>query len=264
VAKPMNNLSGKEWLQLSFSVWRDLFKTAAEKADKHPASFPVALVERILKIYLKEPNSLVFDPFMGTGTTLVAARQQGHSGVGIDLNGDYCRIAKRRISDTESLWDSQEISSKVIKADSRKLRKYVDESSVDIVVTSPPYWDILNQKRTVDKRDISGYSSDAKDLGNVNDYEAFLEDLRSVFTEVYTVLKPNSRCISVVMDIRKKDRFYPLHQDQSRIMKEIGFELEEYVIWDRQRDYNNMKTLGFPWVFRFNRVHEFICVYWKR
>jgi hypothetical protein len=47
-------------------------------------------------------------------------------------------------------------------------------------------------------------------------------------------------------------------------MKEIGFELDEYVIWDRQRDYNNMKTLGYPYVYRFNRVHEFICIYQKK
>ena len=33
---------------------------------------------------------------------------------------------------------------------------------------------------------------------------------------------------------------------------------------DRQRDYNNMKTLGYPYVYRFNRVHEFICIYLKR
>ena len=74
----------------------------------------------------------------------------------------------------------------------------------------------------------------------------------------------NRRCISIVMDIRKKDKFYPLHEDQTRIMGEIGFELEEYVIWNRQIDYNNMKTLGYPYVFRFNKVHEFICIYWKR
>lgn len=47
-------------------------------------------------------------------------------------------------------------------------------------------------------------------------------------------------------------------------MREIGFELDEYVIWDRQRDYNNMKTLGYPYVYRFNRIHEFICIYLKR
>ena len=77
-------------------------------------------------------------------------------------------------------------------------------------------------------------------------------------------MKPGARCIAVVMDIRKKDKFYPLHEDQSRIMREIGFELDEYVIWDRQRDYNNMKTLGYPYVYRFNRIHEFICIYLKR
>jgi hypothetical protein len=73
----------------------------------------------------------------------------------------------------------------------------------------------------------------------------------------------HNRGIAVVMDIRKKDKFYPLHEDQTRIMREIGFELDEYVIWDRQRDYNNMKTLGYPYVYRFNRVHEFICIYLK-
>ena len=95
-------------------------------------------------------------------------------------------------------------------------------------------------------------------------YDAFLADLKVVFTEVHKVLKPGARCISVVMDIRKKDKFFPLHEDQTRIMKEIGFELDEYVIWDRQRDYNNMKTLGYPYVYRFNRVHEFICIYQKK
>ena len=81
---------------------------------------------------------------------------------------------------------------------------------------------------------------------------------------VYKVLKPNKRCISVVMDLRKKDKYFPLHEDQSRIMREVGFELEEYVIWDRQRDYNNLRTLGYPYVFRFNKIHEYICIYWKR
>ena len=135
---------------------------------------------------------------------------------------------------------------------------------MDLVVTSPPYWDILNRNRTADKKETTNYSDSESDLGNIADYEEFLSDLKEVFSQVYTSMKPNTRCISVVMDIRKKDKFFPLHEDQTRIMREIGFELEEYVIWDRQRDYNNMKTLGYPWVFRFNKVHEFVCIYWKR
>jgi DNA modification methylase len=137
-------------------------------------------------------------------------------------------------------------------------------NSVDLVVTSPPYWDILNQKRTADGKDIRNYSDHEADLGNIADYDMFLENLKQVFVEVHKVMKPGARCISVVMDLRKKDKFFPLHEDQTQVMKQIGFELDEYVIWDRQRDYNNMKTLGYPWVYRFNRVHEFICIYQKK
>jgi DNA modification methylase len=152
----------------------------------------------------------------------------------------------------------------IICDNSNNLLKHVKEDSVDLVVTSPPYWNILNQKRTADNKDIRTYSTSKNDIGNVENYEEFLQSLKNIFHETYKALKMNRRCISVVMDIRKKDKFFPLHEDQTRIMKEIGFELEEYVIWNRQSDYNNMKTLGYPYVFRFNKVHEFICVYWKR
>ena len=119
-------------------------------------------------------------------------------------------------------------------------------------------------RRTADNKEIRTYSEEATDIGNIKDYAEFLESLSKIYYEVYKVLKPNKRCVCVVMDIRKKDKFYPLHIDQTRVMQEIGFEIEEFVIWDRQHEYNNMRTLGYPWVFRFNKVHEYICIYWKR
>jgi len=261
LAERMNELTGKEWLQLSFSIWRDLVKNAEEKALKHPAAFPRSLVDRLLRMYLKGSNKVILDPFLGIGTTLIAAKAAGHDGIGFDLNKEYLEIAKDRLGKEIDLVPTQHV---VHHADSRNILKYVEPNSVDLVVTSPPYWDILNMRRTADKRDIKGYSESKDDLGNIEDYEEFLENLKQVFSEVYKVMKPNSRCVSVVMDLRKKDKFFPLHEDQSRIMREVGFELEEYVIWDRQRDYNNMKTLGYPWVFRVNKVHEFVCIYWKR
>jgi DNA modification methylase len=257
----MNELTGKEWLQLSFSIWRDLIKDTEEKALKHPAAFPRSLVDRLLRMYLKGSNKIVLDPFLGIGTTLIAAKAAGHDGIGFDLSKQYLEIAKARLAKEIDIVPTKHF---VHNADSRNIREYVKENSVDLVVTSPPYWNILNMRRTADKRDIKGYSESTDDLGNIEDYQEFLENLKQVFSEVYKVMKPNSRCVSVVMDLRKKDKFFPLHEDQSRIMREIGFELEEYVIWDRQRDYNNMKTLGYPWVFRVNKVHEFVCIYWKR
>ena len=262
----MNNLTGKEWLQFSFTIWRDIVKTSAERATKHPALFPQELVERLIRLYLRNPGSVVLDPFMGIGSTVLAAMNQGMAPLGFDLSEDFCDITTRRVEDFKLTGDSKihVIQPKIFNKDSRELSKSIDANSVDLVVTSPPYWDILNMKRTADGKIIRNYSDDISDLGNIADYDAFLADLKVVFTEVHEVLKPGARCISVVMDIRKKDKFFPLHEDQTRIMKEIGFELDEYVIWDRQRDYNNMKTLGYPYVYRFNRVHEFICIYQKK
>jgi DNA modification methylase len=190
----------------------------------------------------------------------------GMASIGFDLSEDFCTTTSRRVEEFQLTGDSKinVISPKIFNKDSRRLSTSVDANSVDLVVTSPPYWDILNMKRTADGKIIRNYSDDISDLGNIADYDAFLADLKLVFTEVHEVLKPGARCISVVMDIRKKDKFFPLHEDQTRIMKEIGFELDEYVVWDRQRDYNNMKTLGYPYVYRFNRVHEFICIYQKK
>jgi len=267
MADKMNNLTGKEWLQNSFSIWRDIDKTSEERKLKHPAMFPQQLAERLIEIYTKDSGEVILDPFLGIGSTLKAAYNLGKQGIGVDLNKEYCKISKQRIKDQQKgLFekDIKRFEPKIHCADSRNLSKYLKPESVDLVITSPPYWDILNMKRSADKKEGRNYSDSKEDIGNIHDYEEFLQDLKAVYTEVYKALKPNKRCCSVVMDIRKKDKFFPLHEDQTRIMREIGFELEEYVIWDRQKEYNNMKTLGYPWVFRFNKVHEFICIYWKR
>jgi len=264
----MNNLTGKEWLQNSFSIWRDVNKTSEERQLKHPAMFPEQLAERLINIYTRELGEVVLDPFLGIGSTLKAAYKLGRKGIGVDLNAEYCKLSKKRIKESQAeLFGDKSIKRfdpKIFCDDSRNLEKHLEKESVDLVITSPPYWDILNMKRTADNKSVRNYSDSTTDIGNISDYEKFLAELKEIYTKVYDVLKPNKRCCCVVMDIRKKDKFYPLHEDQSRIMKEIGFELEEYVIWDRQKEYNNMKTLGYPYVFRFNKVHEFICIYWKR
>ena len=265
MAERMNNLTGKEWLQYSFTIWRDIVKTSEERATKHPALFPQELVEKLMRLYLRDPGSKVLDPFMGIGSTILASMNQGMKGVGFDLNSEFCNIAKGRVANFKSTFSPSTvvIQPDIYNKDSRKISSVIEECSIDLVVTSPPYWDILNQKRTADGKIIRNYSDDMEDLGNIPNYDEFLKDLKEVYTEIFKVLKPGARCIAVVMDIRKKDKFYPLHEDQTRIMREIGFELDEYVIWDRQRDYNNMKTLGYPYVYRFNRIHEFICIYLK-
>ena len=93
----MNNLTGKEWLQNSFSIWRDVNKTSEERQLKHPAMFPEQLAERLINIYTRELGEVVLDPFLGIGSTLKAAYKLGRKGIGVDLNAEYCKLSKKRI-----------------------------------------------------------------------------------------------------------------------------------------------------------------------
>jgi DNA modification methylase len=265
MGQKMNNLTGKEWLTYSFSIWKDIRKSKEENSLKHPALFPSQLVERFINIYTKDEGEVILDPFLGIGSTLIACRNSLRSGIGCELNNDYATLAESRLNDRrQEIFEIKEFEQTILVGDNRHTLKELESESVDFSISSPPYWDILNQKRTADYKEKRNYSDSNIDIGNIHDYHQYIQSLSEVYSEVYRVLKPNKRCVINVMDLRKKDKFFPLHIDVSNMMSNIGFELEDIVIWDRQHEYNNMKTLGYPYVFRVNKVHEFLCIFWKR
>lgn len=253
-SKKCNDLSGKEWLQNSFSIWRDIVKTKEEKDYKHPASYPVSLCEKLIRTFSK-PNSNVIDPFNGIGSTTVAAQKLGCTAVGIDLSSDFCEIARKRIGGDNRI--------RIINGDSFEVLKTLPENSYDICVTSPPYWDILNMKRSADQKESVNYSDKDNDVGNIPNYDDFISTLSTLFFNVNRVLKKGGYCIVNVMDIRKKSNFYPLHSDLATALQKIGFIFDDIIIWDRQADYNNMRPLGYPYKFRINKVHEYLLIFIK-
>jgi DNA modification methylase len=90
-----------------------------------------------------------------------------------------------------------------------------------------------------------------------------LSELKQVFENVYKALKTGKRCIVIVMDIRVQNKFIPYHVDIISLMKEIGFALEDIIIWDRRKEYNMLRPLGYPYVFIVNKVHEYIMIFRK-
>ncbi|MEO0236258.1 MAG: site-specific DNA-methyltransferase [candidate division WOR-3 bacterium] len=89
-----NSLSGKDWLRYSISIW-EINKSKEDRVD-HPAVFPVELVKRILFCFTSE-KVLVLDPFMGSGTTLLACQELGYPAVGFEIYEDYIALAKERL-----------------------------------------------------------------------------------------------------------------------------------------------------------------------
>ena len=249
-----NLLSGAEWLQHSFSVWRELDKNREERTLKHPAMFTSKLVERILESYTCK-SGVLLDPFAGSGTALLAALNNNMEAVGLDINPCYRKV----FEDRASLFCHDRWRYHV--ADARCLGDIVSPESVDICITSPPYWNILNRKRTADGKTTRSYSNAANDLGNIEAYDEFLVCLGEVFAKVKLSLKPNAYFILNVMDLRKGPSFYPLHMDATDVAKRNNFELQDIIIWDRQKDYNNMRPLGYPYKFIINKVHEYLLVF---
>ncbi len=83
-----------DFLALTLDVWS--IPTESAHRVGHPAPFPVELPEMFIRLFTFE-NDLVLDPFLGSGSTLVAAARLGRRGVGFDLDPSYVEIARARV-----------------------------------------------------------------------------------------------------------------------------------------------------------------------
>ncbi|MBU6499190.1 MAG: site-specific DNA-methyltransferase [Rhodospirillales bacterium] len=80
------------------NTWFIPYDTVQSRAEKfhHPGTFPLALPAWCIRLHGR-PGAVVLDPFMGTGTTLLAARAEGAHGIGIELDPSYVAIARARL-----------------------------------------------------------------------------------------------------------------------------------------------------------------------
>ena len=96
-----------EFLVSTLDVWS--MPTESARRVGHPAPFPVELPEQLIKLYTFE-DDLVLDPFMGSGSSLVAASRLGRRYVGYDLDPAYVAIARERVAHSESEQESSVLS----------------------------------------------------------------------------------------------------------------------------------------------------------
>lgn len=90
----VSDISKKEFIDWTNGVW--VFPGESKKKVKHPAPFPVELPLRCIKLFSFK-DDLVLDPFLGSGTTLIAVALTGRKGIGIEIDENYCKLAKQRL-----------------------------------------------------------------------------------------------------------------------------------------------------------------------
>ena len=99
---------GKKYLlhpygPLVSDVWTDIHRIKHSKyRDTHPCQLPIHLLERLILMATNE-NDIVLDPFVGTGTTAIAAKKLGRHYIGFDVDNDYIDITKDKLNNVESI-----------------------------------------------------------------------------------------------------------------------------------------------------------------
>jgi len=257
-----NDLDPKKWREYEkegmqfFSVWdtpeRDpygwTFKTIHGNC---PIEIPRQCIWRFSK-----KGETVLDPFVGSGTTLVACARLKRYGIGIEINPNIAKIAKQNLS-VRSLdpeingWLEKQ---RIIIGDSRDLMTLgIKDESVDFVFAHPPYWSLINYSEE--------HGAAEGDLSTAKTLDEFLLGMRQVFKEIMRVLKPERYvCILIGETFLQGGRVIPLDYYLTDLMLKLGFKFHAKVIkytrlaTSRMNFINTMK-------FRSLRSNFFICIH---
>tara|TARA_B100000686_G_C16799616_1_gene985040 strand:- start:990 stop:2405 length:1416 start_codon:yes stop_codon:yes gene_type:complete len=211
-----------------FNSWFILKPKPRKKNEKlHPAKYPEDLIEKYIKVFTKVDDN-IFDPMSGTGTTQLAALMTKRNGYGCELSKYFCDIANNRCQNYVDSYN-QIISNsfKIYNEDARNLAE-INLPIIDYIVTSPPYWNMLNMVGAENqaKRKKQGlqlnYSESEKDLGNIQDYDQFLDNLYNIYIECIKLLKADGYITIILKNIKKKGNNYPFAWDLAeRLSKKL-------------------------------------------
>ncbi len=261
----LNDLSPKEWLKFQKSWFIHNPPRRKEDVLRHPAKYPETLVQEFIEFFTKT-GQVVLDPMAGTGSTLVAALRAGRHSYGIELNPAYAGLAREIIAaERLTLGKAAEaLTAEVITGDAAAIGDLAARHNlppIDYVITSPPYWDMLRargaetqKKRRQDEKLDVFYSDDPNDLGNIPDYEAFLDKLVDIYAGLQPLLQPRAYLTIIVKNVKKGGRIFPLAWDLARLLGET-YTLKDEKIWCQDNVRLAPYGMGNAWVS--NTVHHY-------
>lgn len=210
-------------------------------------------IPRNLTLKYTKPGELVLDQMVGSGTTLVESKLLGRNAIGVDINPDAVMLARNRLNFTYRPLDAEyrEPTIRTYVGDARKLDA-IPDSSVDLIVTHPPYAWIIS---------YSGHRVEG-DLSSLG-LKAFLAAMRGVADESLRVLKEDRYCAVLIGDTRQHRHFVPIAIRVMQQFLEAGFVLKEDII---KVQHNVSSNLG-RWRAReydfYKIMHEHVFVFRK-
>jgi site-specific DNA-methyltransferase (adenine-specific) len=257
--KEKSKVSKEEWREYTKTVWHIANTTHPD----HPAVFPEEIPKRLTKLFTFYGETIL-DPFAGTGTTASAAIPLGRRVVCVDQSKKYVNIIKQRCGDLRNGHPEKFESLRIVHGDSRDL-SFLEDNSVNLIVTSPPYWN------------KASYGKSRKNVGNEKNYRRFLEDIDLIFNECFRVLQPGRKCCVVTANVNQHTDHgllsFPLATDFGVLLRDAGFVMVNEIIWSKDKTGGKWGSYGsqrpifgsypYPPNFLFKNVHEYILIFAK-
>jgi DNA modification methylase len=265
----INCMTPKEWLKSQLGVWQFSYE-ARDIRDKkiHPATFPISLAKKVIELFTHE-GELVLDPFVGSGTTLVAARDTSRNAVGFDLHKRYIDLCEQRIAQTTFLGQAKQLA---VQDDARLIAKYFEPETISLIFTSPPYSNLLNRARKNKSRrfrkteqlgKIEQYSQDPRDLGTMP-LEEYTNAMGEIFESLLPFLKPKAHCVINVPDMWWENQRITIHVSLIEELRKRGYELRNVIIWDRTNLVNRIGIFGWPSNYiTMGVTFEYLLDFWR-
>ena len=271
----LNDLNGSQWLPETKSFFYQKGLGAkhphAQIERQHPAPFSFQDISHLITFFTKK-GMMVLDPFGGVGSTAKACELEGRVCTSIELQEKWHDLAIERL-ETE-VGEGASRKHIFILGDTREELKKLGTCSFDFMVTSPPYWSILNKKADykVKKERLANnlatnYSdNDEDDLANIKNYEEFLRILvDDVFLECGRILRPKKYMCLIVSDFRNKSEFISFHSDLIQALNKRTTS-DGYKITLQGVKVLLHKTLlpyGYPFAYVENIHHQYILIFRK-
>lgn len=271
----LNDLTGKDWLPQTKSFFYQKGLGAnheeAQIEKLHPAPFSFQDVGSLIKFFTKE-GMIVLDPFGGVGSTAKACQIDGRKCISIELSPMWHELAIKRLETEIGKGTSENHT--FINGDSRVELLNLQSESVDFMITSPPYWGILNkQDQKVKKNRVANnletkYSESDNDLGNIVNYDQFLDILvNNVFIQCARTLKQGKYMAIIVSDFRDKSEYISFHSDLIyRLNKSLipnGGILKLQGTKILLQNHKSLLPYGYPFAYVENIHHQYVLIFKK-
>ena len=266
----LNDLTGREWIKFTKSWFIHRPERRADAKILHPASFPESLAKEFILFFTRKGETVV-DPFLGTGSSLVACLETGRNGVGVEVMEKYSSIAESRLRMVTSELSSSS-SARVLHGDSKRLGGLWAKEKMglaDYCITSPPYWNQLKrsdlrQRKRAELGYDTNYGDDPEEVGIIENYEEFLGALKHVFNEVHKIMRPKGYLTIVTNNVFQNGRLYPLAFDTIRTLASEPYPWvpKDEKVWCQ--DDKALLPLGVNSAWVGNRHHQYCLIFRKQ